>query len=92
MATQTITASFATRRDAEMAVETLVQEYEIDRKRVDVAPEGSSNSAGTTPAGNDAREEDGQYAGAVRVSAEIEEALLERVRNSLKEYGAKLGA
>jgi hypothetical protein len=89
MSTQRIAARFATRRDAEMAVETLVQEYEVDRSRVSVTPEGAENTAGTDAAGSDAREEDGAYAGAVKVAAELDGALLERVRASLAEYGAR---
>ena len=44
---------FDTRRDAEMAVERLVQQFDIDRTKIVVAPEGEANSAGTEEAGSD---------------------------------------
>ncbi|WP_420133427.1 hypothetical protein [Rhodopseudomonas sp.] len=50
---QTITGEFTTRRAAELAVERLVQEHEIDRKQVTVKAKGRDNSAGTKPAGAD---------------------------------------
>jgi hypothetical protein len=56
MATRTITGSFNTRREAEMAVEHLVQEYNLDRSRVDVRPAGEENTAGTVASGADAAE------------------------------------
>ena len=50
----TLKGTFATRREAEMAVERLVQEHEIDRKAIQIAPEGAANSAGDETAGSDA--------------------------------------
>ena len=47
---KTIAATFETRRDAEMAVEHLVQEHRIDRKAVTIAPVSAENSAGTATA------------------------------------------
>src|SRR3712207_8480283 len=46
MAKQTITGSFNTRREAEMAVEHLVQDYGLDRSRVHVRPAGEENTSG----------------------------------------------
>ena len=56
MATRRIAGTFSTRREAEMAVETLVQEYDVDRSRVQVAAEGEENTSGTVASGADAAE------------------------------------
>ena len=56
MATRRIAGTFGTRREAEMAVETLVQEYDVDRSRVQVQAEGESNTSGTEVSGADAAE------------------------------------
>ena len=49
----TIIASFETRRDAEVAVEHLVQQHGIERSDVFIQPEGAANSAGSKLAGAD---------------------------------------
>jgi hypothetical protein len=49
----TITASFNTRRQAELAVEHLVQELGIERTDIFLTPEGTENSAGSDAAGAD---------------------------------------
>ena len=49
----TLSATFPTRRDAELAIERLVQEFKIDRKAIRVGPEGDENSAGEAPSGSD---------------------------------------
>jgi hypothetical protein len=56
MAKQTITGSFNTRREAEMAVEHLVQDYGLDRSSVHVRPAGEENTSGTVASGADAAE------------------------------------
>lgn len=48
-----ISASFTTRRAAELAVERLVQEHHLDRNAIEVRAEGPDNTAGTRPAGAD---------------------------------------
>ena len=56
MAGRTITGSFNTRREAEMAVEHLVQDYGLDRSLVDVRPAGEENTSGNVASGADAAE------------------------------------
>jgi hypothetical protein len=56
MAKQRITGSFNTRREAEMAVEHLVQDYGLDRSLVDVRPAGEENTSGNVASGADAAE------------------------------------
>lgn len=90
MPTRRVTASFATRRDAEMAVETLVQEYGVPADQVTARTEGDSNSSGEVAAGADGTTDDGKYAGRVMVTAELEADLLERVRDSFRQYGASV--
>lgn len=50
---RTVSGQFASRRDAELAVEHVVQEHGIDREDVFIQAVGSANSAGTKPAGAD---------------------------------------
>ncbi|MHB8284050.1 MAG: hypothetical protein ACYDD1_05190 [Caulobacteraceae bacterium] len=54
----TLKAVFDTRRDAEMTVERLVQEYGIERTDIYVAAEGDENSAGAKEASADAKLDD----------------------------------
>jgi hypothetical protein len=61
----TITAKFDTRREAEMAVEHLVQAHHIERTDIFITPEGSENSAGEEIAGSDT-ESDDRKSGRVR--------------------------
>jgi BioD-like phosphotransacetylase family protein len=49
----TLIARFATRRDAEMTIEQLVQTLGIDRTMVFVAAAEAANSAGVEPDGSD---------------------------------------
>lgn len=48
-----LTAKFDTRREAEMAVERLVQQYEIERTDVFIAVEGDQNTVGVEDVGSD---------------------------------------
>lgn len=50
---KTVTASFDTRRDAETAVEHLVQEHGVDRSDIFIRASGKANTAGVRPAGAD---------------------------------------
>ena len=49
------TARFETRREAEMAIERLVQTHGFDRGAIEVVAVGMQNSAGTEIAGADAK-------------------------------------
>jgi len=93
----TLTAKFETRREAEMTVERLVQQFEIPRTDVFIAAEGAENTAGTEEAGSDTEagapspegRDDGQYAGAVVVSVDINDATLaDEVRSAFAEFDA----
>ena len=93
----TVDASFDTRRDAEMAVERLVQEFGIDRSAIMVAPEGSANSAGEELSGGDEAAEapatderdDAALNGRIKVTVELEDAdKIEKVRAALAEFDA----
>ncbi|AQR61426.1 hypothetical protein BZG35_06980 [Brevundimonas sp. LM2] len=50
---QTLKTTFATRREAELAVEHLVQQHGLERTDIFVAPEGGENSAGEDISGSD---------------------------------------
>jgi hypothetical protein len=51
----TIIGEFDSRRDAELAVEHVVQDCGVPRSDVFVQPVGGANTAGTRPAGLDAK-------------------------------------
>jgi hypothetical protein len=94
----TITASFSTRRQADLAIEQLVQELEIDRSDIFVTPEGDENSSGSEADGAD--EESGHpgvdpagdpiLAGGLIVSIDLaDEEDLAAVRAVLEEHGGE---
>lgn len=94
---KTLTATFATRREAEMTIERLVQEYAIERTDIFVAADGDENTVGEQVAGSDTEggeptasgQEDAALAGQISVSVDIEdEALAERVRSAFTEFDA----
>ena len=98
---ETLTGKFETRREAEMAVERLVQEYGIERTDIFVAPEGDENSAGVALAGSDTEagapspedRGDAHLGGSVVVSVDVQEgARAERVREAFAEFGATAAA
>ena len=55
-----ISGEFDVRREAELAVERLVQEYKIDRSAIQVAAAGDDNTAGTVASGADRDRETGE--------------------------------
>jgi hypothetical protein len=91
---QTITGYFDTRRDAEMAVERLVQDQGLDRKRVQAMAEGEDNSSGTVVSGADAADAaagdtpDGVRRGRIMVRAEVEDDMLEAALASFRDCNA----
>lgn len=92
-----LTATFATRREAEMTVERLVQEFGIDRAAVMVSTASDENSAGVEPAGSDSPadrpHEDGRddaaLEGAILVSADVADSgTADKVRVAFREFDA----
>lgn len=81
---KSISASFETRRDAEMAIEHLVQEFGVERTDIFVSAQGDDNSAGTVIAGSDTESpapssdarEDGAHEGAIIVSVDVNDAAM----------------
>lgn len=93
----TLNASFETRREAEMTVERLVQEHQINRADIFIATAGEDNSAGVAPAGSDSEagepsppiRDDAPLNGAVTVSVDVEdEAKVAKVREAFGEFEA----
>jgi hypothetical protein len=93
----TLTATFETRREAEMTVERLVQEHGVERTNVFIAAAGDENSAGEERAGSDADagepspapRGDAPLHGAVSVSVDIkDEAKAAKVREAFAEFRA----
>lgn len=92
-----LTGKFDTRREAEMTVERLVQQFDIDRAKVVVAPDGEANSAGIEEAGSDAAagapspdaRDDAELNGKVVVTVEVaDDATAEEVRAAFNEFDA----
>ena len=94
--TNEISATFETRRAAELAVEHLVQEHKVTRTDIVVSAEGSANSSGTKRSGADADDNASgsdlqpKLAGAIRVTVRAEGAPHEVIRSALREAGATL--
>ncbi|MFC0386375.1 hypothetical protein [Muricoccus vinaceus] len=88
---QTITGYFDTRRDAEMVVEHLVQDHNLNRNRVQAMAEGEGNSSGTVVSGADADDAeagetpDGLRQGRIVVRAEVDDDLMEVALASFRE-------
>lgn len=96
MATK-LQAQFETRRQAEMTVERLVQEYGIDRGKIVVTAAGEANTAGVQRAGSDnpagaptePPRADAALAGAVLVMVELADAAAaDDVRRAFAEFSA----
>lgn len=93
----TIAAQFETRRDAEIAVEHLVQEYNIPRTDIFIRARGEANSAGIKAAGADVEsghddsEDRGtpELAGLIEVSVDYHGKDADTVRKALQEAGSK---
>lgn len=90
-----ITGTFASRRDADMVVERLVQEFGIERTDIFAAAEGDENTAGVEPAGSDnagvepteEARDDGAYEGAVTVSVDVnDDELLGKIGDAFEEF------
>jgi len=92
-----IVASFDTRRDAETAVEHLVQEHGIDRAGIFVSAPGSANTAGTKAAGADvesghpgvAKKGKPKLAGPIEVSVACDDGRSAVVKSALEKAGAR---
>jgi len=84
-----LTATFETRREAEMTIERLVQEFDLDRTAISVTTEGDANSAGQKPAGSDDANDEPALTGALVVSVEVDdEATANQVRDAFGEFNA----
>ena len=92
-----LSATFDTRREAEMTVERLVQQFELDRAAIFVTTEGSDNSAGEEQAGSDTEagsptpedRSDAPLNGAIVVTVEVaDEEFADRVHDAFAEFDA----
>lgn len=93
---RTLVARFETRRDAELAVEHLVQEHGVARTDIFIRAKGEANSAGIKPAGADVESgHDYQKRGTPELGGEIEVSIdyhgrePEVVREALKAAGSR---
>ena len=95
--TTKLTGYFETRRDAEMSVERLVQEYGVGRGKILVAAAGAENSAGVEEDGSDnaageptpESRDDAALNGTVMVSVELgDDDMVADVRSACAEFRA----
>lgn len=95
---KTLTASFDTRREAEMTIERLVQDHGFDRSDIFVAAEGDENSAGQEIAGSDRESaqpspetrDDAALEGRIKVSVDFEDGdRADTVRAAFAEFDAE---
>jgi hypothetical protein len=95
--TTTLTGQLKTRREAELTVERLVQEYGIDRAAIVVAAAGEENSSGVERTGSDNASgspseeprDDAALEGAVLVTVKLsEDTQAEKVRSAFAEFAA----
>ncbi len=91
-----ITGLFDTRREAEMAIERLVQDRGFDRRAIAVMPEQHENSAGIEIAGADAKRgepvapatDEAALNGRIAVSLDASETDAGAIRAVFDEFGA----
>ena len=94
---RTIIASIETRRDAEVAVEHLVQQHGVERSDVFIQAEGAANRAGSKLAGADVEsghpgvEKRGDPAlnGPIEVSVDCQGTDVRELEQALKEAGVR---
>src|SRR4051812_20956126 len=85
-----ISGEFDVRREAELAVERLVQEYKIDRSAIQVAAAGDDNTAGTVASGADRDRETGEPGespthGRIRGSGTGDDAGADKAQEALRQ-------
>ena len=94
---RTIEGAFETRRDAEMAVERLVQEFGVERTDIFIAAEGEENSAGDARAGSDIESrapssparDDAALGGKITVSVDLDDnSMIGRISEAFTEFNA----
>jgi hypothetical protein len=90
-----IIGEFATRREAELAVEHLVQEHGVQRSAVSVHAAGSANTSGSRISGADVEsghpgtDKQGKLSGRIEIAVECDQAQASIVQAALKEAGAR---
>jgi hypothetical protein len=95
---ETIIGRFQSRRDADLAIEHLVQDHGIERTDVFAQPSSAANSAGEQAAGADvesghpgvAKEGDPALGGAIDVSVDVNDGAGDTVRSALEAAGGTL--
>ena len=92
---KTMTGTFPTRRQVELAIEHLVQEYGIERTDIFIEPKSAENSAGERRAGADAkhdmeaaRDEAPDLNGPLLVSVDLNNDETEAVEKAFRDAGA----
>ena len=90
-----VTATFETRREAELAIEHLVQEHQVEREDIVGGPKGGENSVGSKVNGSDheteldgSDDDEAALNGAIAVAVTVEsEEFAETLQEVLEEFG-----
>jgi hypothetical protein len=99
--TNNVTGTFKTRRDADMAVERLVQEFGIERTDIFITAQGADNTVGIDVDGSDrpsgaSGEEarsDGAHEGVVSVSIDLnDDAIQSKISAAFAEFNGSATA
>lgn len=96
----TVTGRFESRREAELAVEHLVQEHGVERTDIFIEPESNANSAGVVEAGADAesghpgfdKNSEPALEGAIIVSVDVNDDQVDVVRDVMTEAGGEISS
>ncbi len=84
--TTKLTGLFETRQMAELAVERLVQEYQLNRTDISVAAAGDENTAGEPSAPERPDPDEQARNGKIAVSVATEQQVADRIRQAFEEF------
>jgi hypothetical protein len=86
--TSTLTATFRTREEADLAVEHLVQQHGISRPDIFIQSSSRRNTTGTAPSRGDLERMDAPHQGEIEISVDIADGKISSVQRSLGDAGA----
>lgn len=86
--TSTLTATFRTREEADLAVEHLVQQHGISRPDIFIQSSSSQNTTGTTSSRGDLERMDAPHQGEIEISVDLAVGKVSSVQRSLGDAGA----
>jgi hypothetical protein len=85
---QKLTGIFETRQLAEIAVEHLVQEYQLDRAEISILPVGPDNTAGVSSPPSRPDPDEHAANSKITVAVVADETAAQKILNSFNEFAA----